>query len=451
MKRKNIFYAVLAVLFLIMTACSNESDSSEDQKVSQLYTYRLHLDAAVSGFGQGITRSAYTWDDGSQIYLQFHVGSGLIHGTAKYSQSTGLWTITTNQQIAVDTDGDCEAFYFVNASGTSSQAVTLNSQSIIYQDIEGSFIFTEDKVMSVKILLSPRTGRVRFKGNASSKFGVSGLSYHTGYNFATNTFTTNNAKLSSSFDKEGDTGYYYVCFSDAAKRQLTVDGIGKGVYVRNFGEDVLLAGQSGYISLPSVDNLLVGWTLINTDNNQEITLPTVSVTEISKLRSRFATATANVSNLGNGTLNEVGFIYSTNSDLILANSTKVVCGKSSTIEARLVSLTAKTTYYIKAYAINERGTTYGSVANFTTISEEEDGTGFEREDFAEDEDLNNNSSSKGTINKEGYDEDEDLNNNSSSKGTINKEGYDNDEDLNNSSSSNGTINKGGFENDENWN
>ena len=102
----------------------------------------------------------------------------------------------------------------------------------------------------------------------------------------------------------------------------------------------------------------------------------------------------------------------------------------ATIEARIASLTAKTTYYIKAYAVNERGTTYGNVAHFTTLSEEEDGTGFGRDEFGEDEDLNDNSSSDGSIGKEGY-------------------GV--DEDLNNGSSSNGSINKNSFENDENWN
>ena len=428
--KNTILHIILAAVAIMMTACSQDSAVSSEQNQPQSYIYPLHLDAIVKEYGQGVTRSAFSWVDGTQIYLQFHVGTNLIQGTARYSQSTGLWTVTTSQQIAADTDGDCEAYYFVNASGTSSQLVTLNAQSVIYQDTEGSFTFTEDNVMSVKVLLSPRTGRVRFKGKATTKFGVSGLSFHTGYNIATNTFTTNSTKLSSSLDKDGDTGYYYVYFTDNAKRQLTVDGTGKGVYVRSFGEDVLSAGQSGYITLPSVDNLLTGWTLINTDNQKEITLPTVSNVDVSKLRSHFATATAAVTNIGNGTLSEVGFIYSTNSDPTTTNGTKLACGQLATIEARIASLTAKTTYYIKAYAVNERGTTYGNVAHFTTLSEEEDGTGFGRDEFGEDEDLNDNSSSDGSIGKEGYGD---------------------DEDLNNGSSSNGSINKNSFENDENWN
>ena len=448
--KKSFLNIILAAAAMMVTACSQDSTVSSEQNQPQSFTYSLQLDAVVNGFGQE-TRSTYTWADGSRIYLQFHVGENRIQGTATYSQTTDLWTVTTNQQITPDTDSDCEAYYFVNASGTSTQAVTLNANSIIYQDTEGSFTYTEDAVMSVKVLLSPRTGRVRFKGKASAKFGVSGLTYHTSYNIANNTFTTSSTKLSSTFDKAGDTDYYYVFFSDSDKHQLTVDGTGKGVFVRSFGETVLAAGQSGYITLPSADNMLTGWTLINTDNQKEITLPTVSAVDVSKLRSHFATVSASVTSLGNGTLSEVGFIYSTSSDPTPANSTKVACGKATTMEARLASLTAKTTYYIKAYAVNERGTAYGHVAQFTTLSEEEDGTGFGREDFDEDEDLNGNSDSSGDFGRDGYGDDEDLNNASSSSGTIGKNGYGDDEDLNNASSSSGTINKNSFDNDENWN
>ena len=449
--KKNFVYIILAVLSVMTVACSRDAESSTGQEQSQTFTYPLHLEVMLNDFEQGITRSDYNWPAMSQIYLQFHIGNSLVQGTATYSQTTKLWTVTTSQQIASDTDGDCEAYYFVNASGTSSQTVTLTANSIVYQDTEGSFTFMEDNVMSVKILLSPRTGRVRFKGKASDKFGISGLAYHTSYNIANNTFTTNGTKLSSTFDKAGDTDYYYVYFSDSDKRQLTVDGTGKGAFIRSFGEGVLAVGQSGYITLPSADNIPTGWTLINIDNQKEITLPTVSAVDVSKLRSHFATVTASVTSLGNGTLNEVGFIYSTSSDPTPTNGTKVECGKNTTIEARLASLTAKTTYYIKAYAVNERGTAYGNVVQFTTLSEEEDGTGFGREDFDEDEDLNDNPSSSGTIGKEGYSDDEDLNNASSSNGTIGKDGFGNDEDLNNASSSNGTIGKDSFDNDENWN
>ncbi len=471
MKKNFIYYTIVMALSLIISACSNDPEPVVGMKEQQAYTYILNLDVQINDFEQSMTRSAYTWPDGSTLYLQFYVGTNRILGTASYNKSTSQWTITTSQEITADTDGDCEAYYFVNAGGTTSQSITLNAQSIIYQDTEGSFTLTEDRVMSVKLQLSPRTGRVRFKGSASSKFGITGLTYNTSYNISTNTFSTSTSKLSSSFDKEGDTGYFYVTFTDAANRQLTVDGTGKGAFIRSFGEGVLAVGQSGYITLPSADNIPTGWTLINIDNQKEITLSTVSTVDISKVRSHFATATATVSSLGNGTLSEVGFIYSTNSNPSITNGTKVACGKTATIEARLASLTAKTTYYIKAYAINERGTAFGNITQFTTLSEEEDGTGFGREDYGEDEDLNGNSSSEGTITKEGYGDDEDLNNSSSSSGTIGKDGYGNDEDLNNTSSSsgtigkdgygsdddlnntsssNGTINKSGFDNDENW-
>ena len=470
--RKKLLYGLALTLVAFTSACSHDSENGRSEMPSKEFTYQLQLKADINGFDNGTTRAVYSWPDNAELYLQFMVGSERIAGKASYDSSTMQWTVTTNKKINADTDGDCEAFYIVNASGTSSQAVILNERSIIYQDTDGSFTFTEDEVMSVKLMLYPRTGRVRFQGIASTKFGVSGLTYHSKYDITSNTFSTTSSKLSSSFDNDGDTDYFYAMFSDNEKRQLTVDGMGKGVYLRSFGERVLSAGESGYITLPSSDNIPAGWTLVNTDNMQEITLPTVSSVEISKLRSHFATATATVTTLGNGTLSEVGFIYSTDSNPSLDNGTKIAVGRNATIESRLASLKAQTTYYIKAYAINERGISYGSIVHFTTLSEEEDGTGFGREDYGEDEDLNGESSSEGTITQEGYGDDvdlnnsssssgtigkddygndEDLNNTSSSSGTISKDGYGNDEDLNNTSSSSGTISKNNFDNDENWN
>ena len=229
MKKNFIYYTIVMALSLIISACSNDPEPVVGMKEQQAYTYILNLDVQINDFEQSITRSAYEWTDGTQLYLQFMVGTNRIQGTAKYIKTADQWTITTSQSIAADTDGDCEAYYFVNASGTSSQAVTLTASSSIYQDLEGSFTFTEDQVMSVKLQLSPRTGRVRFKGKASAKFGVTGLTYNTGYNLSTNTFTTSSNKISSSFDKEGDTGYFYVTFTDAANRQLTVDGKAKAL------------------------------------------------------------------------------------------------------------------------------------------------------------------------------------------------------------------------------
>ncbi|MBR0038350.1 MAG: hypothetical protein IJP70_12040 [Bacteroidales bacterium] len=444
-------YSIALLLSLLTESCYRESEiSGPASKPESLFSYRLFLEAELTGFGQP-TRSSYAWEEGARLYLQLKIGDNRIPGVANYSQTDGQWTITTSRQIEPDTDGDCEAYFFRNDAGTSSQSVSLNARSAIYQDVEGSFTFTEDSEMFVKLLLSPRTGRVRFKGQASAKFGVSGLQYHTEYNITTNTFEISKNKISSSFDKSGDTDYFYVGFSNVSQRQLVVDATGQGVFIRSFDDAVLAAGQSGFISLPSTDNVLQGWTLVNIENQKEIVLPTVSAVEVSKIRSHFATAIASVSDLGNGTLSEAGFIYSVSNKPSFDNGTKVVCGKSSMLETRLAMLTAKTSYFIRSFATNERGSSYGEVVQFTTLSEEEDGTEFGVQHYGEDEDLNPSADGEGSFEKNGYGTEEDLTGNTSSEGTIGKDGYGDDDSLTNETSSEGTINKEGYGQDEDLN
>lgn len=428
---KKIISILFVTLVLVCASCSTETEQQPvvDNIPTSIYSMRLSAD--VHSFETGTTRAdgGYQWEDMARIYLRFHVGEDVVSGTAVYSLGSQEWTVTTNQSLPTDIDGDCEAYYFVNTDGQSGQSVKLTVQSIVYQDMEGSFVLTEDNALLVRLLLAPRTGRVRFKGKPSTAFAVTGLTSMTTYDIASNTFSTSDAKLVGKLDAEGDAGYYYVCFTDAEKRQLTVDAIGKGAYLRTFGEEVLAAGQSGYITLPNMENMS-GWTLVNVDNQQEIVLATVSTTEISNIRSKFATLKAMVGDNGNGTLSETGFVYALNSNPTIDNGTKVALGKSSQMQVRLSNLSAETTYYVRAYAQNERGIAYGSATSFTTLSAEEDGTIFGKDGYGGDEDLNGDNSSSGTIDKGSFGDDEDLNSTNSSSGTINKDGYKDDENWN---------------------
>ena len=446
---KKILSILLAALALTNISCSTE----QPPLVSKIptYTYLVHLSADIKNFETSTTRASddYLWKDMDCIYLRFHAGDKAVSGTAVYSQSNSEWTITTNQSLPDDIDGNCEAYYFANKASSTEKVVTFSTQTIVYQDMEGSFILTEDHIMSVKLLLTPMTGRVRFKGKPSTSFAITGLTRMTSYNIESNTFATSKNQLTGQTDAEGDTDYYYVFFTDTEKRQMLIAAAGKGAYLREFGENVLAAGQSGYITLPDTDEM-GSWTLVNIDNQQEITLPVVSSPEISNLRSRFATLKAMVSDSGNGTLIETGFIYSTNSNPTVNNGTKVSAGKTAQIETRLSNLSAETTYYVVAYAQNERGTAYGSITSFTTLSTE-DGTMFDYDGYGDDEDLNGDSSSGGSIGKDGYGDDEDLNSNSSSGAGIDKKSYDDDDNLNGISDSSGNMSKNGYGNDENWN
>ncbi|MGN0086187.1 MAG: hypothetical protein ACI353_01560 [Alloprevotella sp.] len=96
-----------------------------------------------------------------------------------------------------------------------------------------------------------------------------------------------------------------------------------------------------------------------------ITLPTLSAITLGVLRSTTAELTATVTSAGNGVLKETGLVYSTSPNPTLS-SDRVTTGKGMTIHTSLRRLSPQTTYYVRAYATNERGTGYSSEFSFTT-------------------------------------------------------------------------------------
>jgi hypothetical protein len=308
--------------------------------------------------------------------------------------------------------------------------VTMDMQTVVYADKNGGYILEEDDAIAVNATLSPLTGRIRFVGTPKTEYKVSGLTTYTNYSVSNNTFTASSRKLSVSMDENGSSGYYYALFED--ERQLVVNGEGKSAYLRTFADHILTAGSSGFVTLPSAEDL-GSWALVNTDNFQEINLPVLSAVTVSTIRSKSAGVHAIVTSLSNGSLLECGIVCSTNANPTLENSTCYDGKESEEITLRVKSLEPETYYYVRAYARNERGTSWSEITSFKTISEAEEDSDFDKDEFDDEEhNLNDNVSSENTEFDKGYFED--------------------DKDFNKDFSSEGSdFSKDGFNNDNNWN
>ncbi len=102
--------------------------------------------------------------------------------------------------------------------------------------------------------------------------------------------------------------------------------------------------------------------------------PTVNMPTATNINANGATLGGNVTTDGGATIVERGIVYSiaaTNNDPIISGTgvTKVtVAGTTDVFTAGISNLTQETSYSYKAYAINSQGTTYTSVATFTTLA-----------------------------------------------------------------------------------
>ena len=97
-------------------------------------------------------------------------------------------------------------------------------------------------------------------------------------------------------------------------------------------------------------------------------LPQVNTTSITNVTPSTALVTGEVISDGGDQNTTRGFCYSTISNPTVSNDTTINGNGLGVFSGTLMNLTPLTTYYIRAYATNSLGTSYGSELSFTTDS-----------------------------------------------------------------------------------
>jgi uncharacterized protein (TIGR02145 family) len=96
-------------------------------------------------------------------------------------------------------------------------------------------------------------------------------------------------------------------------------------------------------------------------------VPTVTTTAISAIAESSAISGGTVTSTGGAALTAVGVCWSTSVNPTTANFI-TNNGTTASFTSNLTGLTATTTYYVRAYATNSAGTSYGDEYSFTTIT-----------------------------------------------------------------------------------
>ena len=100
---------------------------------------------------------------------------------------------------------------------------------------------------------------------------------------------------------------------------------------------------------------------------QNVTVPTVTTTDVTNITQTSATGGGNVTATGNATVTERGICWSTNHNPTTSGSHASSGTGTGSFTVNMTGLTANTTYYVRAYAKNSAGTAYGSEVSFTTL------------------------------------------------------------------------------------
>ena len=98
-------------------------------------------------------------------------------------------------------------------------------------------------------------------------------------------------------------------------------------------------------------------------------VPTVTTTAISSITNTTATSGGSITSNGGASVTARGVCWSTSANPTIALSTKTVDGSGTgSFTSSITGLLANTSYYVRAYATNSVGTSYGTQVSFTTTN-----------------------------------------------------------------------------------
>jgi len=142
------------------------------------------------------------------------------------------------------------------------------------------------------------------------------------------------------------------------------NGTGTGSFTSNITG--LTAGTTYYVRAYAINNQGTAYgNQVTFTAGLTLSLATVTTTDASNITTTGATLGGNVTSDGNATVTERGVVYATTQNPTTAN-TKVANGTGTgSFTSNITGLTAGTTYYVRAYAINNQGTAYGNQVTFT--------------------------------------------------------------------------------------
>ena len=99
----------------------------------------------------------------------------------------------------------------------------------------------------------------------------------------------------------------------------------------------------------------------------DVTLPTVITNNVTNITTNSATTGGTVSSSGNGTVSARGVCWSTSQNPTINNSHTADGSGIGGFTSNITGLTENTTYYVRAYATNDAGTSYGEQKTFITL------------------------------------------------------------------------------------
>ena len=163
-----------------------------------------------------------------------------------------------------------------------------------------------------------------------------------------------------------------VCWSTSQEPTVegehTTDGAGTGEYQSNLSG--LTANTTYYVRAyaTNIEGTAYGEEISFTTLEEHIVVePTVVTVSVSEVTETTAVTGGNVTSDGGGEVSARGVCWSTSQEPTVEGSHTTDGIGTGEFVSNLTDLNDNTTYYVRAYATNEQGTSYGEQMSFTTV------------------------------------------------------------------------------------
>lgn len=246
-KLQNVcLFLLVNVFFMSMQSCS-EQDVFTVNENGTLHpkTCSLNMNVEIDAFDKVSTRATGTWKVGDKIFLT--LGNG-AYGIAEYKNNE--WKVEYFGDLITDSIVKCTAVYFENIDKTENfSKVYLAEKTAIYEDTDAQYTFS-DNMLGITAKLTPKTGRVRFKGTAKDTIHIYGVTTLTEYSVYKSEYQTELPLIKLAVGSDGYTSYVYGMFADTLSRRINVI-TKKNAFNRVFADSVMTKGVSGYLDVPT--------------------------------------------------------------------------------------------------------------------------------------------------------------------------------------------------------
>lgn len=262
---KRIILAILAFVGMaLLHSCNDDSiiTGADNHTEEQTHTVTLKLTGGFQDFDSSRAED-FEWKDGDKIYLYFN---STVQGEAVYDAACDAWSLTYKGELSQGVSAKCEAYYFEGAGmhrvESGKEWLDLFHTTAIFADKKSTYI-CEDEIVTVYAILSPLTGRIRFRGEPGTVFTLSGMNYYEefcmykNYNYK-NDLYSRSGEITDSIGGDGYSPYFYGYLSDESTKEITISQF-DGEYTKSLSDNALTAGHSGCLTLPNADSHS-GWT-----------------------------------------------------------------------------------------------------------------------------------------------------------------------------------------------